>query len=445
MNRVLFRIKSRLNLQDAHFKELLKGGSTALFLRLGNVLAIYVFNLLLARMLGAEGTGIFAFCFTILNILMVTGRLGLDNYLVKTIAEFSVKERWSTVDQVYKKGILMALIASVILGIVVYFLFPALFKLWDRSVYTDGIRIVAIALLPAVFLNLNAESLRGLKKIKYYGLFQNNTIFLVGIIGLLLLEWLAPSRAENALWAILAGEVVIAIISFIFWRKKKGRNRGGKEIVRSRSILKTALPMLFGSATLYLMSWTDTLMLGFMRPEEEVGIYNIALKVASLTGLIIVAVNSIAAPKISELFSQDKIEAYKKFIHQTTGLIFLTSLPIVVLIFLLPEFILKIFGQEFVNGKISLLILTFGKFSGAFCGPVLVILNMSGKEKTARNILAAIGALNILLNGLFIPRWGIEGAALATMTTTLIWNFLSVFYIYRYFKFWTFGFKWRLK
>lgn len=317
--------------------------------------------------------------------------------------------------------------------------------LFRSSVYTDGIRIVAIALLPAVFLNLNAESLRGLKKIKYYGLFQNNTIFLVVIIGLLLLEWLAPSRAENALWAILAGEVVIAIISFIFWRKKKGRNRGGKEIVRSRSILKTALPMLFGSATLYLMSWTDTLMLGFMRPEEEVGIYNIALKVASLTGLIIVAVNSIAAPKISELFSQDKIEAYKKFIHQTTGLIFLTSLPIVVLIFLLPEFILKIFGQEFVNGKISLLILTFGKFSGAFCGPVLVILNMSGKEKTARNILAAIGALNILLNGLFIPRWGIEGAALATMTTTLIWNFLSVFYIYRYFKFWTFGFKWRLK
>ena len=64
-------------------------------------------------------------------------------------------------------------------------------------------------------------------------------------------------------------------------------------------------------------------------------------------------------------------------------------------------------------------------------GSVAIILNMTGKEKVFRNIIFVALVINILLNLLLIPKFGIEGAAIASASSLIFWNLYSVYYVYK--------------
>ena len=63
---------------------------------------------------------------------------------------------------------------------------------------------------------------------------------------------------------------------------------------------------------------------------------------------------------------------------------------------------------------------------------------MTGKEKVYQNILLLVLVINIALNIILIPKFGIEGAAMASASSLLLWNLSSVFYIYKQYHVLTF-------
>jgi len=127
-------------------------------------------------------------------------------------------------------------------------------------------------------------------------------------------------------------------------------------------------------------------------------------------------------------------------VKHSTLLMFLTSLPVLIAILVFPSFLLGIFGEDFTAGKTALLILAFGQFFSTISGSVINILNMSNRQKTARNIIAICTFINVVLNLILIPIYGINGAAIATATSTILWNLASVLAIYRIFGFVTYPF-----
>ena len=203
--------------------------------------------------------------------------------------------------------------------------------------------------------------------------------------------------------------------------------------------------MLYGNSLFLIMNWTDSMMLGAMGPEADVGIYNTALKIASLSASILVAVNSIAMPKYAELFERNDFGLFRNFVKQSSLIIFLLSTPVLIVIVLFPETLLGIFGNEFLSGKNALLILALGQFFSAVSGSTIHLLNMTGRQKISQNILLFTSLINVLLNYFLIPVWGIEGAALATCSTTILWNLLAMFYIYRQFGFVTLPFNVKIR
>ena len=175
-------------------------------------------------------------------------------------------------------------------------------------------------------------------------------------------------------------------------------------------------------------------MIGIFKAEVEVGIYNVALKLAMTTGIVLASVNSIVAPKLSETFNNYKVDEFQKLIKQSTRIIFFSTLPILIILFLLPEFLLSFFGAEFTIAKNTLLILLVGQVGNAMSGSVGYILQMTGNEKLFQNILTLALLLNIVLNFLLIPKYGIIGAAIASSMSLVFWNLTSVFFIYKKYK-----------
>ena len=174
-----------------------------------------------------------------------------------------------------------------------------------------------------------------------------------------------------------------------------------------------------------------------MTSSEEVGIYNIALKLSMLAYLGLMAVNSIAAPKFSEIHSSGNMEALKRIVQQSTKIIFWITLPIVIVFLSVPEFVLSIFGEDFKLAALALIILSISKMFSAISGSVGTFLQMVGKQNVFQNILIFAALVNIILNYLLIPEHGIDGAAFASAFSGILWNTMMILYIKRNFGFYT--------
>jgi len=191
--------------------------------------------------------------------------------------------------------------------------------------------------------------------------------------------------------------------------------------------------MLITSSVFMSMSWIDKIMLGYLSTDAAVGIYSVAFKTAQLTQITLFAVNSIAASKFSEYFSKNNMQSLKIIVENSSKLIFWSSAPILLLLFIFPEQILTLYGAEFTTGKYALLLLTAGAFINSISGSVGYLLQMTGNHNLFLKIILTSAIINVLLNAVLIPKYGINGAALASMISMAIWNLTSSVYIkYKY-------------
>jgi O-antigen/teichoic acid export membrane protein len=192
-----------------------------------------------------------------------------------------------------------------------------------------------------------------------------------------------------------------------------------------------ATPMLISSSLFLVISWSDTLMLGYYLTEDRVGVYRIVFKIATLITFAQFALNTVVAPMVSAL--HEKGTALDELTTKVARLNLLTAGPIFIGIVLLGPWLISMFGVSTASSAYPwLLILAFGQLINAFAGPGLNILNMTGYEKSARNTMLVVVVLNFLLNLLFIPAFGPLGAAISTTLTMVGWNVWAALLVYKY-------------
>jgi len=192
--------------------------------------------------------------------------------------------------------------------------------------------------------------------------------------------------------------------------------------------------MLLTSSMFLVMHWTDMIMLGMFRAESEVGVYSVVLKMATLASIPLFAINSIAAPKFAEFYRQRDMEGLGRFVRQSTKIVFWASFPFLLAYALFPLPILGVFGEGFGAGALALLLLAAGQFTYAISGSAGHLLNMTGRQNILQNIMFFATGINILLNIILIPDYGINGAALASLISMAFLNLASAAYIKRHFN-----------
>jgi len=171
------------------------------------------------------------------------------------------------------------------------------------------------------------------------------------------------------------------------------------------------------------------------RTEEEVGIYNVAVRLSMITSFTLGAINSIAAPKFAEFWGKKDLEGLKRVAQQSTKLIFWTSAPVLILYLIFPGWFMGLFGEEFRKGTSALVFLTIGQFVNAISGSVGYILNMTNYQRIVYFISLYTLVLNICLNYLLILKYGIVGASIATMSTHIVASTSALFFLYNRFGF----------
>ncbi len=443
-NRVLQnRMFSRSGAEQSrtHLRELLEGSSTAFIYKVIGLVIGYVFTLLVTRTLGADAMGVFALSVTVLNIFAVVGRFGFDLVLLRFVAEYASQGRMDLAKEVYLRSVKVVVPLCLSLSVLLFFLSPIIAEyVFRKEHFSTWLKIVSFAVLPMGLISMNAESLRGLKKIKEYAFLTEMSISLFAVVLLMVLLPFAGNM-YTPLIAYSLGLILVFILSQIMWlRNSKVKSVPCKNTIGLKSILNVSVPMFLSSSLFLVMGWTDTIMLGIFRTEGDVGIYNVSVRIATVTSVTLFAINTIAAPKFAELYSKGDIKKLRDVVSQSSKLMFWGAFPVLLVIFLFPSFILGVFGDEFKAGTLSLLLLTFGQFINVMSGSVGYILQMTGKQKPFHYIIFIATLINIALNAALIPVYGMSGAAFASMVSMIFWNVVSMLYIRSYTNITTFYF-----
>ncbi len=298
----------KINMRNYHSRDLITGSSIAFLYKIIGMTLGYIFVLIITRNLGAYTMGVFAISITVLEVFSVFGRIGLETALLRFTAEFSSNKRMDLIKEVYNKACKIIIPLCTVLSILIYLGAPYVAKgIFNNEHLTKSFRIISISLLPSVFLSINLESIRGLKKIKEYAFLQNIPGQLFGNLFLLTVLIFYKSQYLPIITHIIT-TFFLSIISFFLWHRYTNKDYVCRNTsIQIKKILKTSLPMFLSSSLFMIIGWTDTIMLGIFRSEEEVGIYNVVMKISFLTSITLYAINSIAAPKFAELYVSGNI------------------------------------------------------------------------------------------------------------------------------------------
>jgi O-antigen/teichoic acid export membrane protein len=401
--------------------KLVKGSYTILFFKLVGAGLMLLVNVLISNIYGAKYLGVFNLLLTIIQISSMISRAGLDIYFLKIIPSLETPRQ---VAGFLKKSFIRISISSVLIGVLLLILSPFIddyfFKEYDAATY---IIWIAFLLLPYTFFTIIPEVLRAYENILIFS-FIRNLLFQLSVLSSLLFIMFSNygNIIDSLNYGVLISFMVSLIILYFFLRHKKLSFLRIEKY--SAPILRNSYHMFLTSSILLFMGNLDKFMIGYFLDEENVGFYSACIRLSIMVTFVLSSVTSFITPKISKAYSNKDYSLLKLQYKNATRLIILSSLPFIIILALFPSFFLGLFGEEFKNLTFILYLVITMNVANIFFGPLIYILNMMDLQIFVRNVLFIAFTINVLFNLILIPYYGISGAAIATLISTLFWKSL---------------------
>jgi len=424
----LIKNKLIIFLKDRFVSKSLK----VLLLRVGGVILFFSLTLFLTNNFPTEEVGKYDFTRSLLLILGGICLLGTDQAIIFYSGVLKAKNKLGELKRVYKKMMMMIFTSSTI--IVLFFLIipNSLINLFFNKSGTSQLLLeITLSIAAFAITLLNIDTLRALQKPLFSELYRNiyrHISFLVLAIILFL--------SHQTFWltqAFLFSFYILAISSSyrVYNVFKNYNNDYIKQPYSYKAIFKRSFPMALSSISYFLMQSVDIILLGKFSDFETVAYYASAVKIATITSLVLLSVNIIAGPKIAEFYSNNDFASLKTIVKKSSRLIILFSIPAILFLFIFSEFILSLFGEHFIVAKKALWILLLGQFFRSLSGPIAIYMNMTGKQNKLNQFLFIGLIVNVILNWICIPVFGMIGAAFATAFSILFWNIFAIIYSYK--------------
>jgi len=409
--------------------ELSRGAIGSVMLKVASVFLGILLAVFLARALGPAGYGTYAYVFALVSLLAIPAQIGLPSLVVRETAKAHAAKQWGVMRGLWRWSTLAVGLISVLL---------ALLGLGIASMFADRYTSVQLAtlafgltLVPLVALgNLRGAALLGLRRVVMGQLPE--FVLRPGIM--ILLVWagsiyLAPANLSPAhAMGLHAASAMLAfaIGAAILWRARPLElSDVPQPEYATRTWLAAAFPLALVSSMLIINQNTDIIMLGVFKSAEEVGVYKVVVTGAALVVFGLQAINLAISPHFARLHAQGDMERLQRLVTLSARVILLFALPVVlILVFFGDSVLIHVFGKEYISGRIPLAILAVGQLINAAMGSVGPLLMMTGHERdTARGVVIS-AIVNVILNLILIPPFGITGAAVSAAITLTVWNLL---------------------
>ena len=414
-------------------KDLTQKSFSVLIIRSFGVLLLFGFTLFITNFYSAENVGRYDFVRSTLMVLGGISLMGTNQSIIYYSGLLNARKSIESIRSIYSQMLkIIFTLSLIILGFFMIFfnesIINDIFK--NRESYSLILKTILTLVFFAVTM-LNIDTIRALKKTilseMYRSIFRYLPVFIFAII------LLKTNNEELLVEVYLLGFLLLSLFSSIrvyILFKKIDKPNDKSESFTITEIFKTSSPMALSAIAYFIMQSIDIIILSIYEGFDQIAYYSVSVKLAMLTTLALMSVNIVIAPRIAEIYENQKMQKLQMLIKHSTRIIFLISICVLSVLFFFSEEILGLFGQGYVIANNALLFLLAAQFFNAVSGPGAIYLNMTGRQKTLNKILVSALIINISLNFYLIPTQGINGAAIATLASLIIWNTITTVLIY---------------
>ncbi len=410
---------------------LARGIGISFFAEIGHVIIMYGYGILIARYLGSRDYGNFFLGITIFNVVCLFSMGGVEDALMRFIGLYSQTGKKNEVNTVIRLSFLISLGAGTGFGILCFLLKDILAnQVFHKPELEIVLGYLSIAIPVFALMTITVASIRSFKIIFPY-VFVRKIFFPVINFVLAVIILLLDCGLQGLSVMYLSSVVGAACLAcFFFTRYISSFTWNAQPLSDPKKYTSFLTAVYFSNILIFLFSWSDLIVLGMLSSSEQLGIYFAAKRTALALGILLISLNVILGPVISHLYSGKQYDKLSHVFKTGTQWILALGFPVLLMILFFSKEILSLFGPEFVDGHMCLIILSCGQFINISVGSVGYMLIMTGHQKWM--IFNALGAvvLNIFLMLILVPQYGITGAAMATGMTMALANLAALAEIY---------------
>ncbi|SIQ95161.1 Polysaccharide biosynthesis protein [Pseudomonas flexibilis] len=240
----------------------------------------------------------------------------------------------------------------------------------------------------------------------------------------ILLVWLEAGLIFFAASYLLDFVVTAAILLAMNFKKSQPNFFCGYDSSLLRPLLKSAWPMMLSAISVSLYSRIDQIMLKSMVGLHELGVYAAAIKVFE-GWMIVPYVISISLLPAIVRFKAAESKSYEKNMAILFAFLFWSSALVALFFSFFGEFVISMtFGSKYLDSASILVVVMWSATFAALGSITARYLTVEGMESKilSRTLVGLI--VNVLLNLVLIPVYGVQGAAISTMVTLFVANYL---------------------
>ncbi len=435
-------MKSEINQEklDYSLKLIVK---SSLFVFIGILLSkilTYVYRILISKF-GPEVYGLFSLSIIVLLWFGVFFSFGLYEGILRFISFYRGKNEINKIRYVFRTSTVFLFISGIISGILLYLFsnFIAVNILHSPNLQIF-LQIISLS-IPFYTLSFGLLSvIQAYERVKAHSIISDILRNLINVVTLAIFIFLG-FKTNSIILSYLLGIVALFFVSYFYCRRtipeiftKPKISETLKKTIR-KNVFRYSLPFIFSGIIYEIFVNLDSLVIGYFRGVADVGYYNVAILLASFIAIAPALFTKLFFPLITKEFSLKNFDSIKILSKQVEKWVLIINLPLCLLIILFPGAVINLlFGSEYLIAETSLRILGIGMFFYSLSTVLENLISMIGKSKVLMTNIFIAAVLNLILNILLVPKYGMEGAAFATMLMYLTLNIILFFQVRHYAK-----------
>ena len=385
--------------------------------------------ILITRQLSLGNAGVIFLLMTFVSGVALMSRFGLDQLIVKEVAS-AAEDQQSFKTSYLKNTHQLVFILSLFFMAVWVLMSPYVQRaFFDEAIEVSQLMWASVCVVFFNFMIVNSFYLKGIRRSSLSVLTQN-ALPAITFLLLMALAWQHFITANGYINVYIGSLVSAGLLSFLLVKSHLRTPTNNKaETPKLYPLFVKSLPLAPISFFSFMMLWADSVMVGYFLSNEQVALYSVAAKISYISLFFLGALDATIYPRLLAIYNHTPDKLWG-FFWQATALVIAVLFAVTGIMYLLSDYLLLTFNEEYVAAGSALALLLLAQLLRAASLTFSFMFIAREKVRFLNISLTIAMIINLIANVYMIPRYGIEGAALATLiaNATLVALVIIMFY-----------------
>ena len=384
-----------------------------------SVMSLVFLQFFLAKQMSIEEYGVYSFIMS-LNIVLASFSIwGLDKHTIKSVSLDMAEGKGVQFNYIINVMLIVLINCSLSIPIIYISLYYGLHDSFSYILVFNSLFLL-LTTASAIIASSVAKGTGNIILSEFYiNLLRPLTVIILAIICVSFFDIL---ESRLVIYFMIISYMLITI-ALLF--KHKGIIRTFDSIGKCEiheSLYKKGFPYLIMGVGLPYLSNIDILFVGLYMGSEDVAVYSIASKMVGLILIGLVSANMLIMPKLAVMYKNNQIRDMQNKVKANNLFIAIITMPCVIAIVFFGGYFLEFINPVYINATEVIEILLVGQIVNVLSGPVNIVCAMAGQQVVAAKVIFLTCVIQTFLCYISIPSYGIRGAAVANVVSTILLN-----------------------